>query len=140
MRQQVMKFIRASSTGSSTLKCAPAPIKVGPDQFDPDRRRKRWEPPIAPPSSGRLSAEDWCPELHIVVPDLKMVFDFDEKLQRERESKERRISGFAGDIPISAKSRSLSGVDSFVSVTSTFLGLQLVETSSEEGESKRRSF
>ncbi|KAL6214397.1 hypothetical protein ACLB2K_013831 [Fragaria x ananassa] len=96
--------------------------------------------PIAPPSSGRLSAQDWCPKLRIVVPDLKMVFDFNEKLQREGDSNERRIFRFVSDISILAKSRSLTGVDSFVSVSSMFLGLQLVETSSDEGESKRRSF
>ncbi|XP_004308228.1 PREDICTED: uncharacterized protein LOC101291972 [Fragaria vesca subsp. vesca] len=39
----------------------------------------RVELRIAPPSSGRLPAQDWCPRLHLVVPDISVVSDFMEK-------------------------------------------------------------
>nr|XP_011464716.1 PREDICTED: uncharacterized protein LOC101311764 isoform X2 [Fragaria vesca subsp. vesca] len=46
--------------------------------------------PIAPPSSGRLLVRGWCPELHLVVPDLTMFFVFEEELWRERKEGEKK--------------------------------------------------
>ncbi|XP_004290442.1 PREDICTED: uncharacterized protein LOC101296338 [Fragaria vesca subsp. vesca] len=62
-----------------------------------------------------------------------------------RRGREREIrsgegeAGFAGEFPIPAKSRSLTGMDSFISISGTFPFSWFSQTSSEEGESKRRS-
>ncbi|XP_004294473.1 PREDICTED: uncharacterized protein LOC101311361 isoform 2 [Fragaria vesca subsp. vesca] len=58
----------------------------------------------------------------------------------KKNGRRRRETGLAGESPIPAAATPLTGMDSFISISGTFPCSWFSKRSSEEGESKRRSF